>query len=581
MPSIEPSLWTRVVSCLNRGFVVLILAVICLSYSVQAKAVQKKWTVLFYIAGDEPEIDPYSRVPIRKLEQLTADNDRNIVAQTELWWDDSGTNHVEAPARRYFITPNPGPIDGKNFDTLQIQSPIVWESAVKLNSAYAPNIADFLSWAKTNYPAEHYALFLLGHGWGWKGLLEDDDPGVLPPFPGGTPPAYVLASLGEVRNAISTAFGPRNRLDLLVMDLCDMGVLESAYAMRGLTKYYIATPGEMPWLSFDYTRSFQDFSDAGQPSVEVLARNLVSQSLVSFSRGGSQAPMESGYPPLSLFALDMQKLEKLWSPWRSLARSLEGTNFATLFLGSREDRWGDEDSHVDWVDLLSELKSRSDSSEVKNRAAQILKLLGEPNPNPAIDSEFFQMIPGSGVSAVRLVVQGDEYLSKSDVKDYFEGSFNYLNPAFAGLKLKLKIDDRSTGRVVSLQWDWPDKTKTLKIRPFLPGATWAKLELLDQKAKVVQSHEWKSPVTYAVRTEFPSTSPYLITGHTFGAGRYNGLSLFVDSTLDPTYPENIHWTGTEWISGEAYYRTIGFCESFKWGDLLFGRAGTQVPPALR
>ena len=28
-------------------------------------------------------------------------------------------------------------------------------------------LRDFVTWSKTNYPADHYALYFWGHGWGW------------------------------------------------------------------------------------------------------------------------------------------------------------------------------------------------------------------------------------------------------------------------------------------------------------------------------------------------------------------------------------------------------------------------------
>ena len=40
-------------------------------------------------------------------------------------------------------------------------------------------LADFVEWSKLNYPADHYALFFWGHGWGWHPgwTMEDDTPG--------------------------------------------------------------------------------------------------------------------------------------------------------------------------------------------------------------------------------------------------------------------------------------------------------------------------------------------------------------------------------------------------------------------
>jgi hypothetical protein len=37
-------------------------------------------------------------------------------------------------------------------------------------------LIDFVTWTKTNYPADHYALVFWGHGWGWRpGVVMRDD----------------------------------------------------------------------------------------------------------------------------------------------------------------------------------------------------------------------------------------------------------------------------------------------------------------------------------------------------------------------------------------------------------------------
>ena len=37
-------------------------------------------------------------------------------------------------------------------------------------------LVDFVSWSKTNYPADHYALYMWGHGWSWHpGVVMQDD----------------------------------------------------------------------------------------------------------------------------------------------------------------------------------------------------------------------------------------------------------------------------------------------------------------------------------------------------------------------------------------------------------------------
>ena len=43
----------------------------------------------------------------------------------------------------------------------------------ELNMGDPQTLADFINWAKTTYPAEHYALIIVDHGTGISGVAED------------------------------------------------------------------------------------------------------------------------------------------------------------------------------------------------------------------------------------------------------------------------------------------------------------------------------------------------------------------------------------------------------------------------
>ena len=219
---------------------------------------KKSWTYLFYVAGDESEIDRYSRVPIRKLEHLGSDASRWMIAHADLHFDLSGKKQISEPARRYQIEKHPGPIDPADYSTLKIESPEVWHSEAETNSGSGESIRDFVEWGTREYPADHYALFMLGHAWGWRGLAEDDNPGFTIPQPKSGPEIdFLMASLSEFRDALLHGMPAHQKLDPLVMDMCNAGVLEFAYEMRDVAKVLVAAPTEMPFMSFDYEKTFQ------------------------------------------------------------------------------------------------------------------------------------------------------------------------------------------------------------------------------------------------------------------------------------------------------------------------------------
>lgn len=99
----------------------------------------------------------------------------------------------------------------------------------EVNMGDPANLTGFVQWAKTNYPAAHYALVIRDHGDGLGGMQEDDlsqDHLTIPELD------QSLASI------TSDGASP---LDLVFMDACLMGMLEDAYQFRGQIAVYVAS----------------------------------------------------------------------------------------------------------------------------------------------------------------------------------------------------------------------------------------------------------------------------------------------------------------------------------------------------
>ena len=78
-------------------------------------------------------------------------------------------------------------------------------------------LADFISWAASNYPARRYALLIADHGYGWQGLTMD------------------MTSLGDfmtVKELKSVLEKSPVRFDLLALDACLMQMLEVVYELK-------------------------------------------------------------------------------------------------------------------------------------------------------------------------------------------------------------------------------------------------------------------------------------------------------------------------------------------------------------
>jgi len=139
--------------------------VMSLTGTVGAAAPQAKWTVMVYMSGDN-DLEYYVIPDIETELALTGSSrDVQVVALAD-----------RGPG------PSTGPADWKSTLLFHVteEMPASPEYAIEdwgeRNMADPQTLIDFVTWAKTNYPADHYALYFWGHGWNWHpGYVMRDD----------------------------------------------------------------------------------------------------------------------------------------------------------------------------------------------------------------------------------------------------------------------------------------------------------------------------------------------------------------------------------------------------------------------
>ncbi|MHA1231247.1 MAG: clostripain-related cysteine peptidase [Candidatus Helarchaeota archaeon] len=174
-----------------------------------------KWTYIGYFCADN-NLDEYGVEDINELEE-GMDNSANVSVIAIIDRYNSG-------AKTYRVQHDTSSI---------INSPVIYPSGI-LNE---PNMGDdstleaFLTWVLQNYPAEHYILDLWDHGGGWFGICFDDTSG------------QDGLSLAELRNAIQGALSAtgEDKIDIITMDACLMGMLECSYYLEGLCDVFVAS----------------------------------------------------------------------------------------------------------------------------------------------------------------------------------------------------------------------------------------------------------------------------------------------------------------------------------------------------
>jgi hypothetical protein len=141
---------------MSLAVVAAVLMTIAAPAASAAPAAQAKWTVMVYMSGDN-NLEDYI---VKDLElELAALGSTPNVQVTAL--ADRGPGY-DTSRGDWKTTKLYHPTQGMIADAASAVAD--WGER---NMGDPATLRDFVTWSKTNYPADHYALYFWGHGWGW------------------------------------------------------------------------------------------------------------------------------------------------------------------------------------------------------------------------------------------------------------------------------------------------------------------------------------------------------------------------------------------------------------------------------
>jgi len=173
------------------------------------------WLLMYYLDGDNNLNDTYELI-FNYLEKGTGTQNIKVVAL----WDKLNDQNSS-----YYVIKHD---DNLNSLANYEEGIDKWDKG-ELNMGDPQTLSDFISWSIENFPADQYALILDDHGNGLGGSMVDDQSN------------RDKLTLQETKSALSTVFSSSNKLDVLVMNACLMGLVENGYQFKDLVYYYVAS----------------------------------------------------------------------------------------------------------------------------------------------------------------------------------------------------------------------------------------------------------------------------------------------------------------------------------------------------
>ena len=258
-----------------------------------------QWTVMVFMNGDN-ELEEYGLGDLNEMEQVGSTDQVHLIAQLDRSASFDRSDDDWRGARRYRVE--------QDDDTTHVSSPVL-EDLGRIDSGDPAEVEAFVAWAAENFPAEHYALVLWDHGWGWS-LAPDEWPavtkGISSDYQTGNDISIAEGELGQILESANTSIG--GKLSIIGFDACVMASWEVAYAA-------------MPYA--DVMVGSQDYEDADGWAYDTAMADLVATPDMSPAELGEAIALRfSETKDSTQSVVDLNSLETLNTALDTLALSL-------------------------------------------------------------------------------------------------------------------------------------------------------------------------------------------------------------------------------------------------------------------
>lgn len=253
-----------------------------------------KWTVLVFLNAAN-DLAQFSDLNMNQMEEVAGNpNVRFVVQWKQAFIPGVSTNPSFIGTRRYLAKPD---------TSGAVVSQLVQDMGEGVDMGSPSTMFDFINWAKTNYPAERYALVVWNHGNGWRrrpdaggsrAVSYDDDTGN-------------SIQIWELAQCLGS-----NTFDILSWDASLMQMIEVAHEIQDHANYVVGSEESPPGAGLPYDLVFGPFRDNPDAPTLTLSKNFVDGMLEAYGGGGN----------ITQSVLDTNQLPALASAVSQLGTSL-------------------------------------------------------------------------------------------------------------------------------------------------------------------------------------------------------------------------------------------------------------------
>jgi len=244
------------------------------SKDAQSSPGKRKWTFVIYMAAD----NDLEGAAIADFKELEAVNYGVAPVSILVLLDRNGgydmTNGNWSDTRLFEIKPDPEGLNSA-FSSSRIDCPelgLSKDSETELNTADPMVLSKLMDFARRVYPAEQYALFVWGHGTGWRGGSNSNN----------LPEPVKAVAFDDTHDQYMSlpSFGRAvagKGLSVIAFDTCYGALLEVAYQIKNDAELFVGSEGEIMSTGWDYSALFAGFLSKGNFTVSDLGNAIQKQ----------------------------------------------------------------------------------------------------------------------------------------------------------------------------------------------------------------------------------------------------------------------------------------------------------------
>ena len=219
--------------------------------------------------------------------------------------------------------------------------------AGKVQMTDSNQVADFINFAKTNYPADRYGFIFWDHGGGTIGGYGVDEN-----FGGAGMSIYDIANGFEKAG---------NKFDFIGFDCCLMGTIEVANALAPYSDYLIASEEVEPGSGWYYTNFLTKLEENPGMPMKDLAKQIINDYSSSQYTGG-YAETTLSLIDLEAIPATMNKLYEYMGESREVLRNNGYSAIAGARSGCRDYGEGsyEQIDIIDYISMVENVKAKDE-----------------------------------------------------------------------------------------------------------------------------------------------------------------------------------------------------------------------------